>query len=174
MAGRQPDEVVCRFSSISMLHLQSTNTAMGIIETKLQRLGMELGEPKAPVGNYLCSKRVGNLLFVSGRVSEQTGEVGTDVTEEAAKEAARNTMLLVLAIIKKDIIDLELIAGVVKLQGFIRSSPQFTRQPQVLDGASDLLIALWGEEGRHSRTATGVNQLPFGASVQLDLVLQLK
>ena len=147
---------------------------MGTIETILQDLGIELGEPKAPVGNYLGSKRVGDLLFVSGRVSELTGEVGTDVTLEAAREAARNTMLLILAIIRKDINDLDLISGVVKLQGFIRSAPQFTRQPEVLDGASDLLISLWGEAGRHARTATGVNQLPFGASLQLDLVLQMR
>ena len=147
---------------------------MGAIETKLQELGVELGASKAPVGNYLGSKRVGDLLFVSGRVSELKGEVGTDVTFEAAKEAARNTMLLILAIIKNDITDLDLIKGVVKLQGFIRSAPQFTMQPQVLDGASDLLISLWGEEGRHARTATGVNQLPFGASLQLDLILQMR
>ncbi len=147
---------------------------MGAIETKLQELGVELGESKAPVGNYLGCKRVGDLLFVSGRVSELKGEVGTDVTFEAAKEAARNTMLLILAIIKNDITDLDHIKGVVKLQGFIRSAPQFTKQPQVLDGASDLLISLWGEEGRHARTATGVNQLPFGASLQLDLILQMR
>lgn len=157
-----------------MLHLQYRITVMGAIETKLQELGVGLGASKAPVGNYLGSKRVGDLLFVSGRVSELKGEVGTDVTFEAAKEAARNTMLLILAIIKNDITDLDLIKGVMKLQGFIRSAPQFTMQPQVLDGASDLLISLWGEEGRHARTATGVNQLPFGASLQLDLILQMR
>ena len=105
---------------------------------------------------------------------ERPGEVGTDVTEEQAREAARDTVVLILSIVKKDIKDLDLIEGVVKLQGFIRSSTNFIRQPMVLDGASELLIELFGEEGRHARTATGVAQLPFGATIQLDMILKLK
>jgi enamine deaminase RidA (YjgF/YER057c/UK114 family) len=147
---------------------------MNVIENKLVSLGIKLQEPKLPVANYLGTKRVGDLLFVSGRVSELIGIVGRDITEEQAKIAAKDTIVLILAIIKKEIRDLDSILGVVKLQGFIRSSETFTRQPNVLDGASELLIELFGEDGRHARTATGVNQLPFGASVQLDLILQLK
>jgi enamine deaminase RidA (YjgF/YER057c/UK114 family) len=79
-----------------------------------------------------------------------------------------------LSILKKNLIDLDTIVGVLKLQGFIRSERQFTKQPQVLDGASELLIELFGENGRHARTATGVSQLPFGAAVQLDMILILK
>ena len=146
---------------------------MGIIEHKLYSLGLKLEPPKSPVANYLGTKRVGNLLFVSGRKSELVGEVGSDVTEEEAKEAARKTVVLLLSIIKNDIKDLDLIVGVVKLQGFIRSAPAFIRQPYVLDGASELLIELFGENGRHARTATGVAQLPFGASVQLEMILEL-
>lgn len=144
------------------------------IETKLQQLGIILKAPKPPVAQYLGTKRHGKLLFVSGRVSELQGEVGTDVAEEQAKAAARDTLILLLSIIKQDIKDLDMIAGVIKLQGFIRSSPQFTRQPQVLDGASELLIELFGDAGHHARTATGVAQLPFGAAVQLDMVLEMK
>jgi len=147
---------------------------MSSIEGTLDRLGISLGIPKPAVANYLGSKRVGDLLFVSGRKSELIGEIGTDVTEEQAKEAARDTVVLILSIIKKDINDLDLIEGVVKLQGFMRSSQSFIRQPQVLDGASELLIELFGENGRHARTATGVAQLPFGATIQLDMVLKLK
>ncbi len=147
---------------------------MNIIETKLEKLGIKLDSPKPAVANYLGTKRVGDLLFVSGRKSELTGKVGTDVTEKQAKEAAGNTVVLLLSIIKKDIKDLDLIESVVKVQGFIRSSKKFTRQPQVLDGASELLIELFGEYGRHARTATGVNQLPYGATIQLDMVLKLK
>ncbi|KAA5533555.1 RidA family protein [Taibaiella lutea] len=146
---------------------------MSHIEDKLNKLGLQLKMPKAPVGQYLDCKRVGELLFVSGRVSELTGMVGADVTIEEAKEAARDTVLLILSILKKNI-ELDTIAGVVKLQGFIRSDAGFTKQPQVLDGASELLIELFGEDGRHARTATGVNQLPFGAVIQLDMVLNLK
>jgi len=146
---------------------------MSIIEDKLNTLGLELGPAKSSVANYLGCKRAGHLLFVAGRVSELRGEVGTDVTEEAAK-TARDTVLAILSIIKKEINDLDLISGVVKIQGFIRSSPDFNNHPNVLDGASDLLVELLGDNGRHARTATGVNQLPFGATLQLDIIMQLK
>jgi len=147
---------------------------MSILENKLKDLGFRLEQPEAPVANYIGSKRVGDLLFVSGRKSALTGEVGSDVTEKQAREAARDTVVLILSIVKNDINDLDLIEGVVKLQGFIRSSENFTRQPQVLDGASELLIDLFGDDGRHARTATGAAQLPYGASVQLDMILKLK
>ena len=147
---------------------------MGIIEKRLEELGLSLPDPKPPVGNYLGSKRIGELLFASGRVSDCIGEVGTEVSLEKAKEAARDTVLMILAITKQDIKDLDLIEGVLKLTGFVRSSKNFTEQPKVIDGASDLLIELFKENGRHARTATGVAQIPFGASVQLDIIFQIK
>jgi len=147
---------------------------MSVLEDKLNSIGISLAQPKAPVANYLSTKLVGDLLFVSARVSELQGTAGEDVTEAEAKQAARDTVILLLAIVKKDIQDLDQITSVIKLQGFIRSGANFTRQPQVLDGASELLIELFGENGKHARTATGVNQLPYGAVVQLDMILQLK
>lgn len=147
---------------------------MSIVEDKLRQLGLQLNPPKPSVANYLGCKRFTDLLFVSGRVSELTGEVGTDVTEQDARAAARDTILLILSIIKKEIGNLDLIVGVIKVHGFIRSSPSFNRQPYVLDGASDLLVELFGTNGQHARTATGVSQLPFGAAIQIDLILQLK
>ena len=147
---------------------------MSFIEDNLQKLGFHLQPARSSVANYLGCKRSGDLLFAAGRVSDLKGEVGTDVTEEEAKVAARDTVLLILAIIKQDIGSLDVVDGVIKMQGFIRSSPQFINQPKVLDGASDLLVELFGNNGQHARTATGVNQLPFGASVQLDITFQLK
>jgi enamine deaminase RidA (YjgF/YER057c/UK114 family) len=144
------------------------------IERRLADLGLALPPPKAPVANYLGSKRSGDLLFVSGRVSQTRGEVGTDLDLGAAKAAARDALLDILAIVKHDIGDLDRIVSVERMQGFVRSAPTFTAQPQVIDGASDLLVALLGEDGRHARTATGAAQLPFGAAVQLDLVLRLR
>lgn len=146
---------------------------MGRVEQKLNDLGFQLGPHKTPVASYLGTKRTGNLLYVSGRKSELIGAVGDEVSEEQAKLAARDTVILMLAIIKKDIKDLDIIKGVVKMQGFIRSGKTFTRQPHVLDGATELLIELFGNAGKHARTATGVNQLPFGATIQLDMVLEL-
>ena len=143
---------------------------MGRIEKKLEELGLTLSLPKPPIGNYLGSKKAGELVFASGRVSDCIGEVGTEITLEQAREAARDTVLVILAIIKQDINDLDLITGVLKLTGFVRSASTFTEQPKVIDGASELLIYLFGENGRHARTATGVAQIPTGASVQLDII----
>ncbi len=146
---------------------------MGQLENKLSNLGESLPDPKEPVANYLGCKRSGNTLYVSGRVSSIRGEVGTDLTVAEARVAAKSALLDVLAIIKSEIGDLDKIVAVEKLVGFVRSAPSFTEQPQVIDGASDLLIALLGEDGRHARTATGVAQLPFGAAVQLEMILRM-
>ena len=146
---------------------------MGSIEEKIKILGLDLPPAKPPVGNYIGCKIVGSLLYASGRVSDLKGEVGTDITEEEAKKAARDTVLLILSIIKEDIKDLDLLKGVAKAQGFIKCSKDFIHLPRVLDGTSDILIFLFGENGRHARTATGVAQLPFNAAIQLDIIFEL-
>ncbi len=141
--------------------------------SRLQQLGLMLPPAPPPVANYLGTQRFHDILFISGRKSELTGAVGVEVDPEQAKLAARDTMLLLLSIIKNDIGQLDHIERILKVQGFIRSGPAFTGQPQVLDGASELLIELWGDNGRHARTATGTSQLPYGATIQLDMILQL-
>lgn len=146
---------------------------MSRVEERLQTLGFTLGPAKAPVANYVGTKQSGNLLFVAGRVSALRGEVGSEIDLIQARWAARDTLLDLLAIIKQDITDLDRIVSVERMQGFVRSAPGFVDQPKVIDGASDLLVELWGEAGRHARTATGTSQLPFGAAVQLDLILRL-
>jgi len=158
------------------LNLESNSNieTMSAIEKKLAALKLELKNAKPPVGNYIGCKSSGELLFASGRVSELAGEIGSDVNEEQAKQATLDTVLLILAIIKENIHDLDLLTGVVKMQGFFRCASNFTKQPEILDAASDLLIELFGENGRHARTATGVAQLPFGAAVQLDIIFQIK
>jgi enamine deaminase RidA (YjgF/YER057c/UK114 family) len=146
---------------------------MSHIEDRLGALGLALPPAKTPVANYLGTKQSGDLLFVSGRVSQRRGEVGTELSVDDAKTAARDAMLDLLAIVKHDIGDLDRIVSIEQVRGFVRSAPSFTEQPRVIDGASELLIALWGEHGRHARTATGAAQLPFGAAVQLDMVVRL-
>ncbi len=146
---------------------------MSKVEQRLHALGLSLSPAKSPVANYLGTKRSGNLLFVSARVSQIRGEVGTDLDTQQAKLAAQSTMLDLLAIIKSDIGDLDRIISIEKMQGFVRSGPTFIQQPQVIDGASDLLIELYGEDGRHARTATGAAQLPYGAAIQLDMVVRI-
>lgn len=147
---------------------------MSQVEDRLRALGLALPEARPPVANYLGSKRSGDLLFVAGRVSAQRGIVGSELPLDVARIAARDTLLLLLAIIRQDIGNLDQIVSVERMQGFVRSAPDFTEQPAVLDGASDLLVALFGEAGRHARTATGTSQLPFGAAIQLDMILRLK
>jgi enamine deaminase RidA (YjgF/YER057c/UK114 family) len=146
---------------------------MSVVEDRLHALGLTLPPAKTPVANYLGTKRSGDLLFVSGRVSQLRGEVGSDVTVADATHAARDAMMDLLAIVKQDIGDLDRIVSIEQLRGFVRSAPTFTEQPRVIDGASDLLIALYGENGRHARTATGAAQLPYGAAIQLDMIMRL-
>ena len=146
---------------------------MGRIEDRLKALGHALPAAKSPVANYLGTKRSGDLLFVSGRVSALQGEVGGEVLPEHARAAARDTMLDLLAIVKQDVGDLDRVVSIEQVRGFVRSAPGFMAQPAVIDGASDLLVALWGDAGRHARTATGAAQLPFGAAVQLEMLLRL-
>jgi len=122
------------------------------VEDRLRALGLVLPPPKAPVANYLGTKQSGDLVFVSGRVSQRRGEVGTDLTVAEAKVAARDAMLDLLAIIKQDIGDLDRIVSIEQLRGFVRSAPAFTEQPRVIDGASELLIALYGDDGRHAHS----------------------
>ena len=127
---------------------------MSKLEDRLHAMGLALESPKTPVANYLGTKQTGNLLYVSGRVSQQRGQVGIDLNTEQAKAAARSALLDILSIIKADIGELDRIASIVSLRGFVNSSASFTEQPQVIDGASDLLIELLGNAGRHARTAT--------------------
>ncbi len=146
---------------------------MSRVENLLAEMGLALRPAKAPVAEYLGTKRSGNLLYVSALVSEKRGQVGTEVSAEEAKLAARDTTLGLLAIIKRDIGDLDKIDSILKLRVFVNSAASFKAQPRVIDGASELLIALYGEAGKHARTATGAAQLPYGASIQLDMVVEL-
>ena len=157
-----------------MAWLEPRLIEMSNLESNLLALGEELPPAKHAVANYLGCKRSGNILYVSGRVSQMRGEVGSDLDLAQGQAAARGALLDILAILKSEIGDLDQIESVESLRGFVRSSATFTEQPKVIDGASDLLVELLGESGRHARTATGVVQLPFGAAVQLDMILRLR
>ena len=147
---------------------------MGRIENRLAELGESLPAAKSPVANYLGCKRTGDMLYVSGRVSGIRGEVGSELDLARAQEAAKEALLDKLAIVKAEIDDLDSVISIEKLNGFVRSAASFTDQPKVIDGASDLLVEIFGDDGRHARTATGVAQLPFGAAVQLEMIMRLQ
>jgi enamine deaminase RidA (YjgF/YER057c/UK114 family) len=152
---------------------------MSATETRLRELGLQLPDPPAPAGNYVRTVTAGELLFTSGHGPKPDperqfiGKVGTEIDDETARRAARHAMLACLASLRHDLGDLDRIAHVVKLFGMVNSAPGFDRQPRVLDGASDLLVDLFGDRGRPARSAVGVAELPGGMCVEIDMVVAL-
>ena len=154
--------------------MTSSATPTSSVESRLTELGHELPIPRHPVANYVGCKQAGDLLYVAGQIGDIRGTVGGDVTKDDGRVCALQAALYMLGTVKGAIDDLDRIASVDKVLGFVRSAPDFTEQPYVIDGASDLLAEIFGEAGRHSRTATGVMQLPFGAFVQLQMTFRLR
>lgn len=151
------------------------------IEKKLNALGYEVPIPSEPAGNYIGSVQVGNLLFVGGNVGrfkdrplKYRGKVGAAVTLEHAYEMARNCALNHLARIKEALGDLDRVERIVKVTGYVNVAPGFTDMPKVVNGESDLLVALWGERGRHTRAAIGVASLGSDAPVETEIIVQVK
>jgi enamine deaminase RidA (YjgF/YER057c/UK114 family) len=147
----------------------------GTIEQKLAAQGITLHEPPSPVANYVGFVRTGNLLFVSGQVCFDPqgkliakGKLGAGVTVEQGSAAARGCGINLLAQIKAALGDLDKVARVVRLGGFINSAPDFVDGPKVLNGASDLMVQAFGDKGRHARTTVGVASLPADAAVEVE------
>jgi enamine deaminase RidA (YjgF/YER057c/UK114 family) len=150
------------------------------IEDKLRGLNLELPHAPKPVGNYRPARRVGNLVFTSGQtarlngVRRYVGKVGKDVSPEDAYLSARDAALNCLACVKSVTGSLDRIRSVVKATGFVNCVDGFERQPEVINGASDLIEKLWGEVGAHARSAIGVNALPHNVSVELELIVEVE
>lgn len=150
------------------------------IEAKLIEMGLSLPEAPSPVGNYVGAVQTGNLLFVSGhgpsRIDDSTimaGKVGRDLTAEQAYEVAKSVMLNCLASVKREIGDLDRVKRVVKLLGMVNCTEEFTEPPKVINGASDLLVALYGDAGRHARSAVGMQQLPMNIPVEIEMIVEV-
>ena len=155
----------------------------GHIEAALTRLGIELPKPAAPVANYVPFVLAGKLVTVSGQLclgsdgkiaSEHIGRVSTDVTPEAAKDAARLCAINVIAQVKAAVGDLDRVTRCVRLGGFIASPADFTGHAAVMNGASDLMVAVFGDKGRHARSTVGVSGLPLGASVEVEGLFEVE
>jgi enamine deaminase RidA (YjgF/YER057c/UK114 family) len=148
-------------------------------EDRIAALGLKLPEPPAPVASYVPAVRAGDLLWISGQVPmrdgglPRTGLVGRDVSIEDATEEAKYAALNAIAQMKAAAGDLSRVRRIVKVQVFVASSEGFHAQPSVANGASDLFVAVFGEDGKHARSAVGVAELPLGAPVELDVVAQL-
>ena len=148
------------------------------VEQKLQELGLTLPEVATPAGAYVPAVISGNLVFTAGQIPlvdgklMATGKVGDEITPEFAKEIAQRCALNALAAVKSVIGDLARVKRVVKVVGFVASTPEFTGQPGVINGASELLGAVFGDAGLHARSAVGVAVLPLDAPVEVELIVE--
>ncbi len=151
---------------------------MGRIDDRLAELGITLPEPFPPVGNYTSSSRTGDLLFVGGHgpidgSNSIVGKVGTDLTLVEGRNAARVTALSILATMRADLGSLDHVDQIVKVFGMVNVGGAFDETPAVIDGCSDLLVDVFGERGRHTRSAVGLAALPFGIAVEIELIARV-
>jgi enamine deaminase RidA (YjgF/YER057c/UK114 family) len=152
---------------------------MSAVEDRLAELGIELPPVAAPVAAYVPAMRTGNYVYTSGQLPmvagalARTGKVGVDLDADEAKQLARTCALNALAAVKSVVGDLSAVTRVVKVVGFVASAPDFTGQPQVVNGASELLGEVFGDAGRHARSAVGVAVLPLDAPVEVEIVVEV-
>ena len=147
-------------------------------DARLAALGIELPPVFPPAGNYLGCKRVGDILYVGGHgpVSHEgtrLGKVGRDLDLAEAQQAARATALSMLATVRQELGTLDRVRQVVKVFGMVNCAPGFNRTPAVMDGCSDLLVAVFGDAGRHTRSAVGMAELPFDIAVEIEMILEV-
>ena len=149
-------------------------------EARLKELGIELKTPTAPVANYVNAVRVGKLLFLSGKGPTRpdgslvTGKVGADLSIDQGYEAARLTAIVQLAVLKAELGDLKKVKRIVKVLGMVNCSPDFTQQPEVINGYSDLMVAVFGERGKHARSAVGMIALPRNIAVEVEMIVEVE
>jgi enamine deaminase RidA (YjgF/YER057c/UK114 family) len=153
---------------------------MGKVESKLSELKLSLPDAPKPVAAYIPAKQTGNLVFTAGQLPMVNGELiskgllGQDVEIEEANKAAKICTLNALAAIKGVIGDLDRIKQIVRVVGYVASVPTFTQQPAVVNGASELLLEIFGENGKHARSAVGMAVLPLNASVEIELTVEVE
>jgi len=152
---------------------------MTAAEANLIQLGIELPPVPSPIANFIRARQAGGLLFLSGHGpvrpdgSRVVGKVGSDLDVEEAKAAARLTGLNLLATTRTHLGSLDAVQAVVKVLAMVNSAPGFDRQPQVVDGFSDLMVEVFGEQGRHARSAVGMAELPFGIPIEIEMILEV-
>ena len=150
------------------------------IENRLKDIGIELPPAVSPVANYVPAVRSGHLVFLSGHGPFDetgaliTGKVGADLTAEQGYQAARRVGIGLLGSLKAEIGDLDNVNRVVKLLGMVNCGPEFTDQPKVINGASDLLVEIFGDKGKHARSAVGMNALPMNIAVEIEMIVEVE
>lgn len=149
-------------------------------EQKIKELGIELPTPSKPIANYVSAVRTGNLIFLSGKGPSKpdgsyiTGKPGKDLTIEQGYEAARLTAVHQLAALKAAIGDLSKVKRIVKVLGMVNSDADFKDHPKVINGFSDLMVAVFGEKGKHARSAVGMCSLPMNMAVEVEMIVEVK
>lgn len=148
-------------------------------EAKLSALGIELSTPSAPVANYVNAVRTGNLIFLAGKGPLKpdgeniTGKLGADLTIEEGYEAARITGINQLSVLKAELGNLNKVKRIVKVLGMVNSTPDFIDQPKVVNGYSDLMVAVFGENGKHARAAVGMGALPSDIAIEVEMIVEV-
>ena len=150
-------------------------------EQKLKQLGIDLGTVSAPIASYVNAVRTGNLLFLAGKGprpdasgARPKGKVGREYTTEQAYQHARTVGLDLLAVMRAELGSLDRVKRVVKVLGMVNAVPEFTEHPKVINGCSDLFVEVFGEAGRHARSAVGMGSLPMGIPVEIEMVLEVE
>lgn len=150
-----------------------------MIDEKLALLGITLPTPPVPAGSYIPAVKTGNLIFISGQIPMQEGrvqfkgQVPTTISVEEAQKAARLCIINVLTQLKANLGTLDKISKIVRVSGFVNSTPEFSEHPKIINSASDLLFEIFGEKGKHTRIAVGVSSLPLNSAVEIDLIAEI-
>lgn len=150
------------------------------IEARLKELNIELTTPKPPTANFVKTVRVGNLVYTSGHGPDRaeggpmTGRVGDDLTLEQGQEAARLTGVALLSSLKAEIGDLSKVKRVVKVLGMVQCTPEFKDQPKVMNAFSDMMVAVFGEKGKHARSAVGFSALPGNIAIEIEMIVEVE
>ncbi|MDA8889300.1 RidA family protein [Cyclobacteriaceae bacterium] len=165
--------------SLSSFSLLSQSLYDYEIDARLLELGITLNEPSQPVGNYINSVRTGNLIYMAGLGplgpnGYITGKLGQDLSIAEGYDAARYTAISQLTALKAEIGDLNKVKRIVKVFGMVNSTPTFTQQPAVINGFSDLMVAIFGDRGRHARAAVGMVALPMNICVEIEMIVEVE
>ncbi len=150
------------------------------IDARLKELKIELVEPSVPTANFVKTVRVGNLVYTSGHGPDRaeggplTGRVGGDLSLEQGQEAARLTGIALLSSLKKEIGDLSKIKRVVKVLGMVQCTPEFKDQPKVMNAFSDMMVDIFGEKGKHARSAVGMSALPGNIAIEIEMIVEVE
>jgi enamine deaminase RidA (YjgF/YER057c/UK114 family) len=169
------------FSLLAVLLMAMQVSAQKIdFDKKLKELGIELYAPTRPMGNYVKVVRTGNLLYFAGHGptradnSNITGKVGKDLTVEQGYEAAKQTGIALLSTLKAEIGDLNKVKRIVKVLGMVNCTQKFIDQPKVINGFSDLMVSIFGEKGKHARSAVGMYMLPSNIAVEVEMIVEVE